>query len=211
MYDQIYWALTFGAIQHHNPVNLRPEMKNYTVFVDGMSKSLSATGVRVGWSMGPKLIIDKMKSILTHIGAWAPKAEQIASARYLSELDNYDAFMTLQKEKINARLQKFYAGFLSLTQLGYKVDAIAPQAAIYLAVQFNLIGQKTKDDKILSNTQDVTSFLLNEAKLALVPFKAFGAAEHSNWYRLSVGTCSLDEIDNIINNIQSALSKLSAI
>jgi aspartate aminotransferase len=211
MYDQIYWALTFGAIQHHNPVNLRPEMKNYTVFVDGISKSLSATGVRVGWSMGPKLIIDKMKSILTHIGAWAPKAEQIASARYLSELDNYDAFMTLQKEKINARLQKFYAGFLSLTQLGYKVDAIAPQAAIYLAVQFNLIGQKTKDDKILSNTQDITSFLLNEAKLALVPFKAFGAAEHSNWYRLSVGTCSLDEIDNIINNIQSALSKLSAI
>ena len=66
--------------------------KNYTVFVDGISKSLAATGVRVGWSMGPKLIIDKMKAILTHVGAWAPKAEQMATAKYLSNLPMYDAF-----------------------------------------------------------------------------------------------------------------------
>ena len=83
MYDQIYWALTLGDVEHFDPVTLRPEMKNYTVFVDGISKSLAATGVRVGWSMGPKFIIDKMKAILTHVGAWAPKAEQVASARYL--------------------------------------------------------------------------------------------------------------------------------
>ncbi|MCE9540654.1 MAG: aminotransferase class I/II-fold pyridoxal phosphate-dependent enzyme, partial [Bacteroidetes bacterium] len=53
MYDQIYWALTHGATKHFDPVSLRPEMKNYTVFVDGISKSLAATGVRVGWAMGP--------------------------------------------------------------------------------------------------------------------------------------------------------------
>jgi len=50
MYDQIYWALTYGDTQHYNPVSLRPEMKKYTVFVDGISKSLAATGVR--WRLG---------------------------------------------------------------------------------------------------------------------------------------------------------------
>ena len=87
MYDQIYWALTYGDVKHYDPVSLRPEMRNYTVFVDGISKSLSATGVRVGWAMGPAFIIDKMKAILSHVGAWAPKAEQLATARYISNLN----------------------------------------------------------------------------------------------------------------------------
>jgi len=209
MYDQIYWALTHGDIKHFDPVSLRPEMKNYTVYVDGISKSLSATGVRVGWSMGPKFIIDKMKAILTHVGAWAPKAEQLATAKYLKQPDKYDAFMLIQKDKINARLQGFYKGFLQLKQNGFKVDAIAPQAAIYLTVQFALHGQKTADQKTLHTTKDVTSYLLSEAKLAIVPFYAFGSSENSSWYRLSVGTCKLTDIDDIISNLQQALSKLS--
>jgi aspartate aminotransferase len=40
-------------------------MKNYTIFVDGISKAFSATGVRVGWSMGPAEVINKMKSAHT--------------------------------------------------------------------------------------------------------------------------------------------------
>ncbi len=72
-------GVTYGETQHYNPVSLQPEMRPYTVFVDGISKSLAATGVRVGWSMGPKLVIDKMKSLLNHVGAWAPKAEQLAT------------------------------------------------------------------------------------------------------------------------------------
>ena len=209
MYDQIYWALTFGDIKHYDPVSLRPEMKNYTVFVDGISKSLSATGVRVGWSMGPKFIIDKMKAILTHVGAWAPKAEQMASAKYLSNLEGYDAFLIEQKQKIDTRLQGFYKGFQELKKTGYKVDAITPQAAIYLTVQFSLHGQKTADGKTLATTSDITKYLLDEAKLAIVPFSAFGASANSSWYRLSVGTCKVEDVDGAIANLKSALSKLS--
>ncbi len=51
-------------------------MKEYTIFVDGISKAFAATGVRVGWSLGPANVIAKMKAILSHIGAWAPMAEQ---------------------------------------------------------------------------------------------------------------------------------------
>ena len=84
MYDQMYWHLTYGNIRHYNPVSLRSEMRNYTVFIDAISKVFAATGVRVGWSFGPATIISKMKAILTHIGAWAPMAEQKAMAHFLT-------------------------------------------------------------------------------------------------------------------------------
>ena len=87
-------------------------------------------------------------------------------------------------------------------------DAITPQAAIYLTVQFNLHGQKTTEGKILETTADITKYLLDEAKLAIVPFSAFGASGNSSWYRLSVGTCKLSDVEGAINNIKNALSKL---
>ena len=57
MYDQIYWVLTYGAAKHVTPVSLVPEMAPYTVFVDGISKAFAATGLRVGWGVGPPSII----------------------------------------------------------------------------------------------------------------------------------------------------------
>lgn len=209
MYDQIYWALTHGNTKHYDPVSLRPEMRQYTVFVDGISKSLAATGVRVGWSMGPKKIIDKMKAVLTHVGAWAPKAEQLATAKYLDNLSLYDAFILIQKEKISARLDGFYKGFMQLKNEGYGVHAITPQAAIYLTIQFNLKGKKTAEGKVLENTADITRYILDEGKMAVVPFYAFGADKDSTWYRLSVGTCSMDDVSGAIESLRNALKKLS--
>jgi aspartate aminotransferase len=208
MYDQIYWALTYGDTEHFNPVSLYPEMKNYTVFIDGISKSLAATGVRVGWSMGPKKIIEKMKAILTHVGAWAPKAEQLATAKYLHKLELYDKFLVDQKHKLEERLVGFYEGFQNLKKEGHPVDAISPQAAIYLTIQFNLIGKKTASGQIISNTQDITKFILDEAKIAVVPFYAFGASPDSTWYRLSVGTCKLEDVSKAIESLRKALHTL---
>lgn len=209
MYDQIYWELTYGNIVHYNPVTLSPEMRNYTVFVDGISKSLAATGVRVGWSMGPKFIIDKMKAVLTHVGAWAPKAEQLASARYISNKKAYVAFIENQKKKVNDRLQGFYNGFMDLKKEGFNVDAIAPQAAIYLTVRFSLKGKKLPSGNIIATTKDATKFILDEAKMAIVPFYAFGASENSEWYRLSVGTCKMEDVKEAIENLRIALKKLN--
>lgn len=208
MYDQIYWALTLGDTKHYNPVTLRPEMKEYTLFVDGISKSLAATGVRVGWAMGPKAIMDKFKSILTHVGAWAPKAEQLAVATYLNNLVQYDSFLDHIKSEITKRLVGFYDGFQALKSEGHGVDAIAPEAAIYLTVQFNLIG-KTWNGNVLRSTQDVTKFILDEAKVAIVPFYAFGSSTESTWYRLSVGTCSVEDVTGAISGLRTALQKLN--
>jgi aspartate aminotransferase len=88
---------------------------------------------------------------------------------------------------------------------------IAPQAAIYLTVKFELQGQVTKDGVPLKGTRDITKYLLDEAKLAIVPFYAFGASEDSHWYRISVGTCKVSDMDIIISNLRRALGKLSSV
>ena len=208
MYDQIYWTLTLGNTKHYDPITLRPEMKDYTVFVDGISKSFAATGVRVGWGMGPKKVMDKMKSFLGHMGAWAPRPEQMATARYLMNDKAVDTYLANIRKEISDRLTGFHKGFQDLKKEGFKVDSIAPQAAIYLTVQFSLHGQKTADGKTLASTKDVTKYILDVAKVALVPFYAFGTSDDSSWYRLSVGTCKLEDVNGIITNLRTALKQL---
>lgn len=208
MYDQIYSGLLHKGTNHFDPVSLIPELRNYTIYVDGISKCLAATGVRVGWAFGPQRIIDKMKAILSHIGAWAPKAEQYAVARYLENEKEVENFISHFSESVFARLEKFYEGFSRLKKEGFMVDAISPQAAIYLTVHFNLVGKKTSEGKILTNAKEITAFLLDKAKVAIVPFSSFGSSDSSTWYRLSIGTCMMSDIDGIIKNISEALSEL---
>jgi aspartate aminotransferase len=208
MFDQMYWHLTYGTIQHYNPVSLRPAMREYTIFIDAISKVFAATGVRVGWSFGPGVILAKMKAILTHVGAWAPMAEQKAVARFLLQKEPVDQFLQHFKKEIEERLMLIYEGISALKQEGYTVSAIAPQAAIYLTVQFELLNKHTIGGKILETQEDVTSYILDEAKLAVVPFYAFGAARSSSWYRLSVGTSRKEEIDEMISKLRQALKKL---
>ncbi|MEO5682536.1 MAG: aminotransferase class I/II-fold pyridoxal phosphate-dependent enzyme [Chitinophagaceae bacterium] len=208
MYDQMYSLLTYGKIVHYNPVTLNPAMRPYTIFIDAISKVFAATGVRVGWSLGPGAIIDKMKSFMTHLGSWAPMAEQKAVAVYLPQKANIDNYLTQFKAALETRLEGLYNGLQQLKREGYAVDAIAPQGAIYLTVQFNFTGKKTADGKMLNKQTDTTAYLLNEAKLAVVPFYAFGASADSNWYRLSVGTCKEEEINMVINQLRDAMKKL---
>ncbi|MCK7590331.1 aminotransferase class I/II-fold pyridoxal phosphate-dependent enzyme [Subsaxibacter sp. CAU 1640] len=208
LYDQIYWQLTYGGIEHYNPVSLVPEIRDYTIFVDGISKAFAATGVRVGWAFGPLNVIEKMKAMLSHIGAWAPKAEQIATADFLNQGEAVSKYINHIKTELNYRLIAFYDGFERLKNAGFPVRAIQPEAALYLTVQFDLVGKVTDLGKRLISIQDVTSYLLQEAKLAVVPFYAFGASNDSNWFRLSVGTAKKEDIETIFKLLEGALQRL---
>lgn len=207
MFDQMYFTLTYGETEHYNPVSLRPEMKQYTIFIDGISKAFAATGVRVGWSFGPAPVIAKMKALLSHIGAWSPMAEQKATAQYLLQKDAVSTYLTSFKKELEERLWAIYNGIIALKEKGYPVDAIAPQAAIYLTIKIDLAGREA-GGKQLSNQSEVTEYLLNEAKLAIVPFYAFGANKQSPWYRLSIGTCKKEEIAEMLGMLESALQRL---
>lgn len=209
LYDQIYWTLTYGKVTHYNPVTLRPAMKEFTIFIDGISKAFASTGVRVGWAMGPAYLISRMKAINSHIGAWAPMAEQHAVAKYLTQVQAIDNYFIAFKKALQQRLDSIYEGFMQLKQAGFAVDAVAPQAAIYLTVQLNLAGKTIKSNQQkLGDQKAVTAYLLSEALLAMVPFTAFGASANSSWYRLSVGTCKQNEIDEMLAKLKAALQNL---
>ncbi|HXB33721.1 MAG TPA: aminotransferase class I/II-fold pyridoxal phosphate-dependent enzyme [Puia sp.] len=204
LYDQMYWQLTYGDIVHYNPVSLRPAMREYTVFIDAISKMFAATGVRVGWAMGPALIMKKMNAIMSHIGSWAPMAEQKAAAAFLLKKEAIDVYLTTFKAGLSERLHRIYDGLKELKKEGYGVDVLEPEAGIYLTVKVDLVGQQP-----IMTQQEVTSYLLNEAGLAVVPFSAFGAPVTSPWYRLSVGTCRLEDIPEMFGKLSGALKKLA--
>jgi aspartate aminotransferase len=209
MYDQMYWHLTYDGIQHYDPVSLHPEMRNYTVYVDAISKVFAATGVRVGWSLGPAPLLNKMKAILSHVGAWAPMAEQKALTKFLHQKEAIDSYLIYFKKELEERLCRIYEGFTYLKNEGHNVDAVVPEAAIYLTIKVDLVGKRLADGTVLQMQADVTSYLLQYASLAVVPFYAFGASKNSAWYRLSVGTCKKEEIDEMLNKLSTALKQLS--
>jgi aspartate aminotransferase len=208
MYDQMYWHLTYGNIKHYDPVSLSPGMRQYTIYIDAISKVFAATGVRVGWAFGPVEIVGKMKSILGHVGAWAPMAEQKATARFLLQKEAIDEYLIHFKSEISERLHKIYEGFMGLKNEGFAVDAITPQAAIYLTIKIDLVGKICPSGEKLLLQKEVTSYILNEAKLAVVPFSAFGANKSSPWYRLSVGTCHKEDIEAMIGQLRKAMMQL---
>ena len=169
----------------------------------------ASTGVRVGWSFGPAEVLNKMKAILSHVGAWAPMAEQKALTKFLGNKEAIDTYLKHFKAELEERLHRIYEGFIKLKNEGYNVDAVAPEAAIYLTIKVDLTGKKTSDGQVLQTQADVTSYLLQHASLAIVPFYAFGAPNTSPWYRLSVGTCKKEEIDEMLQKLETALKQLS--
>ena len=208
LYDQIYWLLTFGNTQHFDPVSLRPELRDYVIYIDGTSKCFAATGVRVGYSFGPTAIIEKMKSILGHVGAWAPKAEQVAAAHFIPETAAVDAFLENMKAKLQHSLEALHAGLLALKAEGYPVDAVAPAGAIYLTIKIDVLGRTAPDGTVLATTKELTTYLIAEAKLALVPFSAFGSPASEPWFRASVGAETVESIATALPRLKAALDKL---
>lgn len=191
LYDHIYNLLVHGLTKHIDPVSVNPAMKDYTIFTDAVSKNFAATGVRVGWGYGPQLLINKMKTILSHVGAWAPMAEQKALAVFFDDLSGVEEYLLNFKRKIAQRLDNFYNGLMELKNEGLPVDVIAPQASIYLTVKVEISG-------------DIFNELLNEG-IAVIPFSAFGARQAAQWFRLSVGTCSIEDIAPVLQKLRKIL------
>jgi Aspartate/tyrosine/aromatic aminotransferase len=207
MYDQIYAMLTFDE-EHFNPVSLFPELKDYVIFVDGTSKCFAATGVRVGWSFGPREIIDKMKSLLTHVGAWAPKPEQEAVSVYLEQTENVNSFVNEFKNKIYDSLETLHEGIQDMKSRGFAVESIKPMGALYLTVELDYLGKSKPDGTPIKDSSDLVYYLIEEAGVALVPFSAFGNSRNMPWFRASAGGLSLEEIKKMLPRLEKALEKL---
>ena len=150
-----------------------------------------------------------MKAILGHVGAWAPKAEQIATAAFLKNDEAIENFMVPFKSQIKSSLDALHTGFQNLKNEGIPVDSIEPMGAIYLTVKVDIQGMKTADGKVLENSMDITSYILSHAQLAMVPFSAFGLTKHSEWFRLSVGAANEATILASFERLKKAIAELS--
>jgi aspartate aminotransferase len=142
------------------------------------------------------------------VGAWAPKPEQLATAKFLTQQLELNTYLTTFKAKVQKSLDALYQGIIQLKADGFAVDAINPMGAIYLTVKVDYIGKTTTDGDILKNSADVNFYLIKEAKMGIVPFSAFGTNNSVNWFRASVGGCSLEDIQQMIPRMRLALSKL---
>jgi len=199
-YDQVYWQLTFGSARHATPPEVCQEVAPYTIMLDAASKSFAATGLRVGWAVMPPAARQRMADILGHVGAWAPKAEQVAMAGLLDDDQAVKTFHDGMLERVKRRLDALAAGFAEMRRDGFPVEVIAPQGAIYLSVRVAIPGH---------TNEEIRKHLLTQAGFAVVPFQAFGLRGESGWFRISVGAVSEAEIIEALPRVRAALLSLS--
>ena len=205
VYDMVYWMLTFGDTKHVHPVGVVPEIAPYVVLIDAISKSFAATGLRVGWGIVPPHIQGKYKALVGHMGAWAPRPEQQATAWFLEQSDAVDAFMGEFIEAIGARLDLIHSRFEAMRASGLPVQALRPQGAIYLSIQIDLRGRRLPNGEVVETNEQVRQYLLDDARIAVVPFQAFGLEGDTGWFRMSVGAVGLDELREGLERLEQAV------
>jgi aspartate aminotransferase len=208
MYDHIYWPLCVGATRHVTPPELVPEMAKFTILVDGISKAFAATGLRVGWAVGPADVIARMGTVIAHLGAWAPRAEQVATAAFLDDAAAQAEFRASFVPAIRRRLDALYRGLEQMRAQGLPVEALPPMGTIYLTARIAPFGKRTADGAVLSTNEDIRRWILDAAQIGVVPFQAFGVPGESGWFRLSVGAVSEAEISTAMPRLAQALSGL---
>ena len=194
LYDQVYWTLTYGDAQHATPVALRPALAPYTISVDAISKAFAATGLRVGWALGPNDVIRAMGDFLADVGTWAPRPEQVATAMFLSASDAVAAYSRTIRGELRQRLDALHDG---LRAIG--IEVTRPAGAIYLSARFDIPGR---------TNEEIRAALLREADFAAVPFQGFGVAGDTGWFRLSVGAVSLRMIEGVLPKVAAAVERL---
>jgi aspartate aminotransferase len=195
-FDQIYSDLVGDEFTH--PLDVCPEIREYLICGDGISKSLCATGVRVGWLMGPQNIIGKMTEIFSHIGAWAAKPEQNAVANYLNNRVDIDEFIQEKQQQYAYISSKIIDLFNKMKNEGYKVDCQNSDGGIYISVYLDYVNK-------FPTTEDYINFLIEECGLGIVPFEYFGSKENKGWFRISIGSIDSNNINNILNIIKQAI------
>jgi aspartate aminotransferase len=208
LHDQMYGALVSKGQRHIYPAALVPEIARYLISADGVSKAYAGTGLRLGWMLVAPAVGARIRDLLSHAGAWAPRAEQVAVAEFLCDDAAISEFREEMDGRIAERLLALRDCFEALKAEGYPVDSINPQGAIYFSAQFRLHGRSIGGHQ-LETDDDIRVLLLERAGVAVVPFQAFGVTGDTGWFRLSIGAVSMDEIRSMLPKMQELLRDVS--
>ena len=201
VYDQVYSTMTAKGVDHVHPVALRPEMFDFTITLDAITKSLNATGLRLGWMTLPPKLAPPVVALIGHMGAWPARPIQIAATKTYSSPKNLVNFFSKLDEKIENRMNILFTRLSAMKDAGLPVDFIPPQGGIYLSTRFNLFELLGVD-----TNEEIRQWLLDVPGIAVVPFQAFGLMEDSGWFRISIGAVSVNEVSAAMERLESALT-----
>jgi len=149
-----------------------------------------------------------MKPLIGHMGAWAARAEQLATAELMDDPAEISSFITDFKGSISKRLNLLHDGIQALKSEGLPIDSMTPQGAIYLSAKVDLLGKQLPDGTTLQTDDDVRRLLLNKGNIAVVPFTAFGYPDNTGWVRLSVGAVTEADILEALARLRALLLEL---
>ncbi|MGP4041309.1 pyridoxal phosphate-dependent aminotransferase [Gracilibacillus sp. D59] len=185
--DEIYEKLTYTTTEHVSVAELSPALKEQTIIINGVSKSHSMTGWRIGYAVGNKQIIKAMSNLASHSTSNPTSIAQVAAeAAYSGSQEP----VKVMREAFSERLENLYEWLVAIPG----IECVKPKGAFYLfpnvkkAVEMN--GFDTVDEWVTA--------LLEEEKVALVPGSGFGAP---NNVRLSYAI-SLEQLEEAANRIK---------
>lgn len=195
--DDIYEKIVYDDFRFHNIVALNPALRDRTVIINGVSKTYAMTGWRIGYAIGPAEIIAAAAKIQSQSTSNPASMAQAAALEAISgpqiEVERMVREFKRRRDVIVARLDALPG-----------IQCPKPQGAFYVFPNVSRLLGKTVNGKKLASPCDFADYLLEEAKVAVVPGEDFGSQEH---IRFSYAT-SLEDIERGCERIADAIAKL---
>ncbi|MCZ6512536.1 MAG: pyridoxal phosphate-dependent aminotransferase [Nitrospinae bacterium] len=199
--DEIYEKIMFDGFEHFSMASLSEELKLNTVVINGASKCFAMTGWRIGYLAAEPDVASAVSKLQ---GQSTSNPTSIAQAACVEALTGKQSSAEIQKMVMEFKMRRDY-----LMDRYAKIDNVScyqPVGTFYSFPDFSELFGRKWNGKTLKGSLDVAEFLLEEAKVALVPGIAFGADNHQ---RLSFAT-SMENIEEGMNRIESAVKSLPA-
>ncbi|UFS70489.1 pyridoxal phosphate-dependent aminotransferase [Geomonas sp. RF6] len=195
--DDIYEKLVYDGLKFTNIATAVPELKPRVVVVNGVSKAYSMTGWRIGYAAGPKTLMDAITKMQSQSTSNPTSIAQKAAVEALNGPQDAVAAMVVEFEKRRTYIVDRLNAIPGVT-------CFRSTGAFYAFPDFSSIYGKSFEGKVISNSTDFAAYLLEHAKVALVPGIAFGADKYA---RLSYAT-SMDNIKKGLDRIEEAVLNL---
>ncbi|BDV42848.1 aminotransferase [Geotalea uraniireducens] len=195
--DDIYEKLLYDGLEFCNIPMACPELKPRTIIVNGVSKAYSMTGWRIGYACGPKELMAAMTKMQSQSTSNATSIAQKASVEALNGPQTAVAEMVKEFEKRRTYIVDRLNAIPGVT-------CFKSTGAFYAFPNFSGVYGKSFNGKVISNSTEFAAYLLEEAKVALVPGVAFGDDRYA---RLSYAT-SMENIKKGIDRIEAAIADL---
>ena len=196
--DEIYEKIIYNQ-KHVSIASLGEEIKKRTIVINGVSKSFSMTGWRIGYLAAEEEIVSAIDDMQSHMTSNANSIAQKASLAAISDERNFDFADVLNK------FQERRDYMVSTLNSINGVFCPEPKGAFYVFPNIKAYIGKSLNGKKINNTVEFCEILLDEEKVAVVPGDAFGDKES---IRLSYAL-GLDDIKEGVERLKTFLSKLS--